>query len=377
MSQAGRLGGGGGGTSREPITRYVVDGGGTGEYTTIQDAIDAAVADGETGALIFIKHGDYTEDLSLPGIDMCFQGDNISTSGGKTRIIGKHTTGNPTRTYRFDDLAFFDNTGTMFTLSGFSKFFIFNGCKVSGNTIFSVGDIALSDCIMYNTTMAHSVAWISAGTGDMDLKIYNQSNISAVGGSTTNIVNGANLASYGSLITGPLSMDGGTADIYYSRTAGTATISFDGANLNSYYNEIDAVTDFQNQSEGYFYYTIIDSGAANVITGDAGSTVYLDHTNFINNSGISTVTVSYEGVVKGNNVDMDLDVRGREMISDGDSGAGVAGTVQYTSTIDEALSTGNGTVLMKTANPGDSSGWLKIFANGNVRYIPYWTNISP
>ncbi len=57
--------------------------------------------------------------------------------------------------------------------------------------------------------------------------------------------------------------------------------------------------------------------------------------------------------------------------------AGAAGTVSVSNVIDEALGAGAGTVLMKTGNPGNSSGWLKIYSEGNVRYIPYWTNISP
>lgn len=58
-------------------------------------------------------------------------------------------------------------------------------------------------------------------------------------------------------------------------------------------------------------------------------------------------------------------------------GSGAASTITLTRTFDESLGAGAGTVLMKTGNPGNSSGWLKFYAGANARYIPYWTNISP
>lgn len=61
----------------------------------------------------------------------------------------------------------------------------------------------------------------------------------------------------------------------------------------------------------------------------------------------------------------------------GDEGTGVASQVAFTNVVDETVSTGAGKVLMKTANPGDSSGWLKIYSGTDIRFVPYWTNLSP
>lgn len=69
-------------------------------------------------------------------------------------------------------------------------------------------------------------------------------------------------------------------------------------------------------------------------------------------------------------------IRGQILESIGDT-TGNSGTV-ITNADDEAVSTGAGTVLMKTTNPGNSKGWLKIYVNGTTaRWIPYWENISP
>lgn len=67
---------------------------------------------------------------------------------------------------------------------------------------------------------------------------------------------------------------------------------------------------------------------------------------------------------------------GAEVTVTGDLG-GQVGTVSFSNIVDEVVSTGAGTVLMTTANPGNSSGWLKIYNGTDARYIPYWSDIAP
>jgi len=71
------------------------------------------------------------------------------------------------------------------------------------------------------------------------------------------------------------------------------------------------------------------------------------------------------------------DVSARTLFAVGDEGTGVASTVAITNVVDETLSSGAGVVLMKTTNSGNSSGWLKIYNGTSVRYVPYWSDISP
>jgi hypothetical protein len=71
------------------------------------------------------------------------------------------------------------------------------------------------------------------------------------------------------------------------------------------------------------------------------------------------------------------DVQARGVFVTGDEGVGFGSQLLLTNVVDTTLSTGAGTVLMKTANPQDSSGWLKIYVGTAVRYIPFWTTLSP
>jgi hypothetical protein len=70
----------------------------------------------------------------------------------------------------------------------------------------------------------------------------------------------------------------------------------------------------------------------------------------------------------------DLDVRCRTCHADGDSG-GVTGTNAITSGF-SGVSTGNGQVKMNGTTARDSTGWLWVRIGTDLRYIPYWTQIT-
>jgi hypothetical protein len=72
------------------ISRYVVDPDGMTPYTSIQSAIDAANADGVSGAAVYVKPGTYTENLTFyDGIDLWGA---VGVADTQTcKIIGKHT----------------------------------------------------------------------------------------------------------------------------------------------------------------------------------------------------------------------------------------------------------------------------------------------
>jgi len=121
------------------------------------------------------------------------------------------------------------------------------------------------------------------------------------------------------------------------------------------------------------------------ITATAGSVEVTLGDVVLTNGDISVVdgTLEVRDVAGGNGTivaDGDIDsagnIEGVMLFASGDD-AGQASTVGFTDVTDTTLSTGAGVVLMKTANPGDSSGWLKIYVGTDVRYIPFWTNLSP
>lgn len=92
-------------------------------------------------------------------------------------------------------------------------------------------------------------------------------------------------------------------------------------------------------------------------------------------AGITATTGNI--VASSGTLDVSSTATAQSFIADGDEGTGVVSTVMFTNVVDETLSSGAGVVLMKTSNAGDSSGWLKIYNGTSVRYVPYWTNISP
>lgn len=70
-------------------------------------------------------------------------------------------------------------------------------------------------------------------------------------------------------------------------------------------------------------------------------------------------------------------IAGRSAFVAGDEGTGTASQLGLTNVFDTTVSTGAGVVLMKTSNPGDSAGWIKMYNGTTVIYVPYWTNLSP
>ena len=114
------------------------------------------------------------------------------------------------------------------------------------------------------------------------------------------------------------------------------------------------------------------------LNGAGVGVITLSNVNFVDNSAIAgTLTLTGTSLIKTRKLQALLSVRGQEVIADGDSGAGIGSTVQITNVIDETLSTGVLTIHGKTVNIGNNSGFLKIRANSNIRYIPYFTTISP
>jgi hypothetical protein len=80
------------------------------------------------------------------------------------------------------------------------------------------------------------------------------------------------------------------------------------------------------------------------------------------------LTIQEDGLVA---VDVQLAVGG-------DLGAGTGGAVDFTNTTDlTANGAGTFTILSKSANPLNSSGFLKIYVNGTVYYIPLFSATAP
>ncbi len=117
----------------------------------------------------------------------------------------------------------------------------------------------------------------------------------------------------------------------------------------------------------------------NIGTGNGNKTITVGSTN----GGASTTVQGGAGVVLAGDVQATTTitaqfgaVSARTLIASGDN-IGIASTVQFSNVVDETLGAGDGTIKMKTGNPGTSTGWLKIYNGTSARYLPYFTNISP
>lgn len=119
--------------------------------------------------------------------------------------------------------------------------------------------------------------------------------------------------------------------------------------------------------------------AVNVGTGNANKTVTVGSTN----GSATTIIQAGGGITLSNNVTASGSitaasgvVSAQSLRASGDGG-GVASQVTVSNVVDETLGAGDGTIKMKTGNPGTSTGWLKIYNGTSARYLPYFTNISP
>jgi hypothetical protein len=74
---------------QQPITPYVVDGAGGGDYTTIQSALDAIGAAG-TGQ-VWVRPGTYTENLVFPNNINVTIATGADENAGAAYLVGEHT----------------------------------------------------------------------------------------------------------------------------------------------------------------------------------------------------------------------------------------------------------------------------------------------
>lgn len=128
----------------------------------------------------------------------------------------------------------------------------------------------------------------------------------------------------------------------------------------------------------------IATGDLTVVTGDIEATAgsITAGTTVTAGTGISSTTgdiVATAGKVAGvtglessaGGLTVSLDVRGRQLIADGDA-AGTAGTTTITNGDSTPVSTGVGSIKMTTANPSDSTGFLEVYVGTSKKYVPYF-----
>ena len=166
-------------------------------------------------------------------------------------------------------------------------------------------------------------------------------------------------------------LNSGTGGIQLASTgAGDITIDSD----DTFLLDADGVIEINSSGGTISIGNDADAQNIDIGTGAAARTITIGNatgaTDVNINTGGGAQTVDISGAV-----DATLDVRARQLVADGDN-AGTASCNTFTN-VSSGVSTGNGTVKMNSANPADSSGWIKIYVGTDARYIPYWTTNAP
>jgi hypothetical protein len=216
------------------------------------------------------------------------------------------------------------------------------------------GNVAIGRLSMYqNTTGSQNVVvgsfnLIANLTGGANVSIgYNNLNSNTSGGNNIAIGNA----------TLPLNVTGSNTvamgfEALYSSTAGSnvAVGQYAGRDITTGYYNV-----FLGVNSGYSGSQMV--GAINTVA-----------------IGLNSYTTKSNQVVLGGSAIVETLLRGIVLISA--DGTGIAGTVGLSNVVNETLSSGTGTIKMAGATNRDSSGWLKIYNGVNVRYIPYFTDIT-
>jgi hypothetical protein len=327
-----------------PITPYVVGPEGQAGYQTIQDGLDAANAAG--GGIVGVIPGDYTENLTL--YDSChITGLTFADAGGGVNITGVHTPPNSggfafnlvrliTATDVFNSLA----AGDAHLVIANAEIFVTNGYTF--NLPNWTGKLESFDV---NSAVSTNDGYIN-NQGGSEVDIFECS--VGMGSANTMQVSGFFLVAGGNIYC-PLNITGTSfADVNYST--------------------INNGVSFQNTSSGFFFNCQIEKNSGSAIemnsSGNwtvANSVIESTTNPSISGTGSGTLTI--------NNVTFTSDVN--------ISGALTSVGSSITPNVNITQSSGNLTLKSTTINSGTNTGFIQTIVNGQIAYIPYFTDIAP
>ncbi|MGD8326453.1 MAG: hypothetical protein PVF65_06025 [Sphingomonadales bacterium] len=281
-------------TGYAPITLYVVDAGGSSDYTTVQAAINAA--NGAGGGMVFVRPGTYTEDLTLY--------DNIylfGSSESATTIAGTHT---PPAS---GDINFW-----RLTLSDATAIF---SSAAAGTTNIIVEDctVAVTNGHMFDlANWTGTIAVDDLGfTGTSDGFINNTGGATVVGyGASIGIGTGQSCSISGTFqfVSCPIAcpvdfVTGATGSVDQCQITGGFTFSNNstGSVSNSRFTTgATAAVTMSSSAAWTLSNNVIDSSANPCIAGAGAGTLSFGALNFLNNSAFAgTLTLSRDTSVDG------------------------------------------------------------------------------
>lgn len=277
------------------ISKYIVDADGSGDYTTIQAALDAADTAG-IDATVYIRPGSYTENLTLyDGIDLV--GKNTNTT-----IIGVHT---PPASGEVQ----------FFSLSLQSAIDIFTSAA-AGTT-----NITLRECIVnctngytfdllnwtgnleiYDSLDTSTTNGVLTNTGGCALLVWN----SDIGqGATSLSLQDGDLEIYGGFVGCPISITGSTnANIQNGSSLEETTTTAGTSTLNIYNSaiEVGASAAITHNSSGVVNLSDLTINSTNnpAIAGTGAGAINVASVSFLNNAAFAgTLTVTGKNLETG------------------------------------------------------------------------------
>lgn len=370
-----------GGNNGYPITPYVVGPAGKADYQTIQSAVNAANAAG--GGAVYVQPGTYTENLTLYDGVQIVGATGYSDFGGTGAvvIIGTHTPP-ASGVFTISRVLLQSATNVFSSAVAGTAILQVNDCviNVTNGYLFNVpnwtGTLTMFDCDSssgtndgcINNTGGATVVCFEAGMG--------------VGAGNPLIVTGS-VTLQQCQISCPSSLRTGTSltatNCIFIRTVTSANNSI--SNFINCSFSTGATASISHGSTGTMLLgnCVVTSSNNPAIAGAGAGVLTLANVVFTSDAHTAgTLTLGTGSTLKvGGGIESSTTMTAGTVLRASGDVAGVATTVSVSNVVDEVLGAGAGTVLMKTANPGNSSGWLKIYNGVDVRYVPYWTNISP
>ena len=352
-----------------PISKYIVDPDGTGDYITIQAALDAANALAPDAA-VYVRPGTYTENLTLyDGIDIWGA---VGVADTETcKIIGVHTP---------------PAAGT-FTLR---NIFLESATDIFNSAVAGTAMLILIDCAIdvTNGYTFNLVNWTGsfAGFDIGEIQSTNDGWINNTGGATvfmTNVTIGAGVGNpmitsgsvtlYNTIVQCPCTFGNGTSGnanggcFFRGTTTFTGNGTLDISNSNFSTGATQALTHSSTSDISLADVTINTSynpsiGGAGAGNLEIGSITFLDDTNIAGTVNLDYTTALETGVGYLNNISFD---RGTNTISaDGELIIGDTGGVPVISTLTAGVGIGitNGAGSITISGSGSGLAWVEVVA---------------
>lgn len=350
MSQIYKGGGSPAPPGNFPITPYVVGLSGQAGYQTIQAAIDAAHAVG--GGVVYIQPGSYTENLTLfTNIDLYGTPAVSQNQGESVSIIGTHIPPDSGHV-GFNSICFISTTNVFLSSAAGTAHLVFLNCESAVENGYFLN--------LPNWTGILEIFDNNAATAGGTFPI-NDGGINNSGGATVLIFSA--VLGQGSNI---MNLSG--AVIGQGASFGCPVNFASGSNASMDYFIFDAQVTMSGNATGIFNSCHFVAGSAAAFTQSSSSSVSLinaiiQSTNnpAITGSGVGTLTIDNISFIDNSQISNTLTLNG----------------ISLTPNINTNQSIGNLVIKSTTLSSGNNKGFIQMYLDGDIVYIPYFSNIAP